>query len=143
MGVLLVIFVQHVQGVLIKSILAWLGEAGTAIYGLGLNVIALVGLAFGALAADVAPRVLASMHSRRILMSKIDIIRAWRDEEYRLSLSEEERAQLPESPVGVVELEDAGLGIKGGAATFNPMNCTDQCTLYTRRCDSICVVFSC
>jgi mersacidin/lichenicidin family type 2 lantibiotic len=36
-------------------------------------------------------------------MSNIDIIRAWKDEEYRRSLSEEERAQLPENPAGLVE----------------------------------------
>jgi len=38
-------------------------------------------------------------------MSKIDIVRAWKDEEYRLSLTEEERAQLPEHPAGLIELD--------------------------------------
>ena len=38
-------------------------------------------------------------------MSKIDIVRAWKDEEYRLSLTEEERAQLPTHPAGLIELE--------------------------------------
>ncbi len=34
----------------------------------------------------------------------IDIVRAWKDEDYRQSLSEEERAQLPANPAGFVEL---------------------------------------
>lgn len=39
-------------------------------------------------------------------MSTPDIIRAWRDEEYRLSLSAEERAALPQHPAGEIELYD-------------------------------------
>jgi mersacidin/lichenicidin family type 2 lantibiotic len=42
-------------------------------------------------------------------MSYLDIIRAWKDEEYRLSLSEEQRAVLPEHPAGLIELADAKL----------------------------------
>ena len=47
-------------------------------------------------------------------MSKIDIIRAWKDESYRLSLSEADRAELPASPAGPVELSDADLTGAGG-----------------------------
>ncbi len=36
-------------------------------------------------------------------MRDIDIIRAWKDEDYRSSLSEEERNQLPENPAGQLE----------------------------------------
>ena len=39
-------------------------------------------------------------------MSTTDVIRAWRDEEYRLSLSAEERAALPQHPAGEIELRD-------------------------------------
>ena len=39
-----------------------------------------------------------------------NIVRAWKDEFYRQSLSDEERAQLPENPVGELELTDAELG---------------------------------
>ena len=46
---------------------------------------------------------------------KIDVIRAWKDEAYRLSLSEAESAALPANPAGIVELNDAALeGIAGG-----------------------------
>lgn len=48
-------------------------------------------------------------------MSNKKTIRAWKDEEYRASLSEAERAALPASPVGLVELSDAELaGVVGG-----------------------------
>ena len=52
-------------------------------------------------------------------MSHLDIIRAWKDDEYRLSLSEAERAQLPEHPAGLIELEDEALGaVAGGFTSF-------------------------
>jgi mersacidin/lichenicidin family type 2 lantibiotic len=50
-------------------------------------------------------------------MSKQNIIRAWKDEAYRRSLSEAERALLPANPAGLIELTDAELGsIDGGRA---------------------------
>jgi mersacidin/lichenicidin family type 2 lantibiotic len=49
-------------------------------------------------------------------MSRRKIIRAWKDEEYRLGLSEAERALLPAHPAGLIELTDAELGaVEGGA----------------------------
>ena len=48
-------------------------------------------------------------------MSKLDIVRAWRDERYRLSLSDEERALIPESPVGAIDLSDLELEQAVGA----------------------------
>ena len=49
-------------------------------------------------------------------MSNLDIIRAWKDEDYRLSLSEAERALLPEHPAGLIELAGAEIdGVDGGA----------------------------
>jgi mersacidin/lichenicidin family type 2 lantibiotic len=45
------------------------------------------------------------------------IIRAWKDVEYRLSLSEAERAQLPEHPAGLGELTEKELDhVVGGWA---------------------------
>ena len=52
-------------------------------------------------------------------LSKREIIRAWKDEEYRASLSEEERAQLPENPAGVVELPDSDLATVGGGIRYS------------------------
>jgi mersacidin/lichenicidin family type 2 lantibiotic len=51
-------------------------------------------------------------------MSKIDVIRAWKDEEYRLSLTEAERALLPEHPAGLIVLpDDQMMGVVGGQPT--------------------------
>lgn len=51
-------------------------------------------------------------------MSQFDIIRAWKDEEYRQTLSDAERAMLPEHPAGIVELADADLKAVCGAGTY-------------------------
>jgi mersacidin/lichenicidin family type 2 lantibiotic len=48
-------------------------------------------------------------------MPNIDIIRAWKDEEYRLSLTEAERALLPQNPAGLIELEDEEMKAVMGA----------------------------
>ncbi len=45
----------------------------------------------------------------------VDVVRAWRDEEYRNSLSEAERATLPEHPVGLADIDDDVLrSVTGG-----------------------------
>ena len=61
-------------------------------------------------------------------MSDSDVIRAWKDLEYRESLSERERALLPESPVGMVELSDTDLLRAGGAGEEEP-DSTAPCTI--------------
>jgi mersacidin/lichenicidin family type 2 lantibiotic len=48
-------------------------------------------------------------------MSKLDIVRAWKDEEYFSGLSESERSQLPRDPAGMTELTDEDLGCADGA----------------------------
>src|SRR5579885_3521740 len=46
---------------------------------------------------------------------KFDIVRAWKDQSYRQSLSQEQLSQLPANPAGEVELSDATLAsIYGG-----------------------------
>jgi mersacidin/lichenicidin family type 2 lantibiotic len=42
-------------------------------------------------------------------MSHRDIIRAWKDSEFRSSLSDAERAMLPANPAGSIELADSEL----------------------------------
>ena len=42
------------------------------------------------------------------------IIRAWKDPDYRMSLSEEERAEVPENPAGAIELTDDELDLATG-----------------------------
>ncbi len=48
-------------------------------------------------------------------MSKLDIVRAWKDEEYCESLSDTQRPSLPQNPAGVIELTDDQLAGAGGA----------------------------
>ena len=54
-------------------------------------------------------------------MSKEKIIRAWKDPAYRESLSAEERAALPPSPAGPVELSEEQLAsVLGGLDKADP-----------------------
>jgi mersacidin/lichenicidin family type 2 lantibiotic len=51
-------------------------------------------------------------------MSNVDVIRAWKDDEYRLSLTDAERALLPEHPAGLIELKDDQMNaVVGGGPT--------------------------
>ena len=55
----------------------------------------------------------------------INIIRAWKDEEYRKRLTDAERATLPEKPARMIELTDADLNaVIGGADTTPQLECT-------------------
>jgi len=45
-----------------------------------------------------------------------EIIRAWKDKNFRDSLSEEQRAQLPANPAGLVEIDDEQLVQATGGA---------------------------
>jgi len=68
-------------------------------------------------------------------MSHQNVIRAWKDEEYRLSLSDAERALIPENPAGIIELADSDLdAASGGGAGPVTNTCTVThtcCTIYT------------
>ncbi|HEV2863658.1 MAG TPA: mersacidin/lichenicidin family type 2 lantibiotic [Pyrinomonadaceae bacterium] len=51
-------------------------------------------------------------------MRNDEIIRAWKDAEYRRGLSREELARLPQHPAGVLELTDEELSsVQGGVWT--------------------------
>ena len=69
-------------------------------------------------------------------MNKADIIRAWKDEEFRASLTDEERSSLPEHPSGVIELLDSELTAASGAfdteglVTFGCCHTGWGCTLW-------------
>jgi mersacidin/lichenicidin family type 2 lantibiotic len=73
-------------------------------------------------------------------MSNVDIVRAWKDAEYRQSLSVEEQAYLPEHPAGAIELADEELdqaaGGTGGLGTFL------CCTSHTLIDVTLCITFS-
>jgi mersacidin/lichenicidin family type 2 lantibiotic len=68
-----------------------------------------------------------------------DIIRAWKDEEYFNSLSQEQKAQVPDNPAGAIELSDGemetfvgGIKFTGGATGINDTRCSavDACPSY-------------
>ena len=61
-----------------------------------------IGAAVGA--ALVGPSVRAADAAGHL--SSEDIIRAWKDEEFRQSLSDAQRAQLPNHPAGTIEMSD-------------------------------------
>jgi mersacidin/lichenicidin family type 2 lantibiotic len=61
-------------------------------------------------------------------MSKVDVVRAWKDEEYRLSLTEAERASLPVHPAGLIELEDDQMKSIVGAGTGGTSCFNNRCT---------------
>ena len=57
-------------------------------------------------------------------MKKVDVVRAWRDAEYRKGLTEEQRAALPAHPAGVVDLDDDTLrSVTGGCGFTQCGNC--------------------
>ncbi len=66
----------------------------------------------------------------------IDIIRAWKDDAYRLGLSQEQLGSLPANPAGEVELTEAdlqsvyGVGDGGfGANNFNRLQVSFKCSI--------------
>jgi mersacidin/lichenicidin family type 2 lantibiotic len=63
-------------------------------------------------------------------MSKLDIIRAWKDPDYRLSLTDSDRAKLPAHPAGLIELSDVDLGavLGGDDPRDTPLGICDQAT---------------
>ena len=64
-------------------------------------------------------------------MSKLDVIRVWKDEEYRSSLSGSELRELPANPAGMIDLSDIELGaVAGGTDGTAPTGCIPICTAH-------------
>jgi mersacidin/lichenicidin family type 2 lantibiotic len=51
----------------------------------------------------------------------VDIVRAWKDPEYRKTLTPEELASLPENPAGKVELTGKDLDSVAGGVVIAPV----------------------
>lgn len=60
-------------------------------------------------------------------MSKLHIVRAWKDPEYRLSLSKAEHAFLPAHPAGLIELSDEELGLAVGGVLLQAWGTRFNC----------------
>jgi len=58
-------------------------------------------------------------------MKKERILRAWRDPEYRESLSPEELAALPDHPSSALELRDEQLTVAVGGQELAPIDVSD------------------
>lgn len=58
-------------------------------------------------------------------MKKEKILRAWRDPEFRESLTAEERALLPEHPASAIELRDEQLTVAVGGLAGSPIDVSD------------------
>lgn len=56
------------------------------------------------------------------------IIRAWKDQPFRSSLSDEARALIPEHPAGLIELDDAQLELAVGALPPEGHTANATCT---------------
>jgi mersacidin/lichenicidin family type 2 lantibiotic len=61
-------------------------------------------------------------------MSPSKIVRAWKDAAYRESLSDEERALLPENPAGLIELSIEEMEQVAGGLYPRSCNCCCPCT---------------
>ena len=63
------------------------------------------------------------------ILSPEEIVRAWKDEEYRDSLTEEQREALPPAPSEIAELSDEELEeVAGGLYFADDCGCTQGCT---------------
>lgn len=71
-------------------------------------------------------------------MATREILSAWRDRDYWLSLSEGERAQIPENPAGVIELMDAEMEFVAGGTTTTPDDTCHESCISTYTGDPIC-----
>jgi mersacidin/lichenicidin family type 2 lantibiotic len=58
-----------------------------------------------------------NLEKEKNTMSHRDIIRAWKDAEFRSNLSQAERAMLPSHPAGSIELADPELDRTVGRAS--------------------------
>lgn len=67
-------------------------------------------------------------------MSNIDVVRAWKDKDYRSSLSPEELAALPPNPAGPIEISDEDLGNVAGGTVY-------PCPTMTCTAGSICISY--
>jgi mersacidin/lichenicidin family type 2 lantibiotic len=68
----------------------------------------------------------------------MNIARAWKDPEYRATLSDDELAAMPEHPCGPVELGDEALALVAGARTegLYTLGCCGGFTAKTTACGS-------
>ena len=70
-------------------------------------------------------------------MSRLDIIRAWKDEAYRNGLSAAQKAMLPANPAGMVELTDAEAATVDGKLSVAICSSCHGCTHVASRFEMV------
>ena len=64
-------------------------------------------------------------------MSKLDVIRAWKDIEYRSSLPGSELEAVPANPAGMIDLSEVELSaVTGGTEGVVYTGCVPNCSLH-------------
>jgi mersacidin/lichenicidin family type 2 lantibiotic len=72
-------------------------------------------------------------------MKKDEIIRAWRDQDYFLSLSDEQRSLLPANPIGMIELsKDSLTNVLGASHSTCYVSCHTSSECCTNTCSNDC-----
>ena len=61
-------------------------------------------------------------------MTRKDVIRAWRDGEFHASLTDEQRAAMPDSPASVIDLGDDVLATISGGCSYEYCPTSAICT---------------
>ncbi len=64
-------------------------------------------------------------------MSRLDVIRAWKDKNYRSSLSAQEACAVPSNPAGAVDLTDAEAATVDGQLAIAICSGCHGCTKVT------------
>ncbi len=64
-------------------------------------------------------------------MNSINFIRAWKDAEYRNSLTAAELATLPANPAGLVELPEEEMAVVAGGKSYFTGTCGRVCQSLT------------
>ena len=75
-------------------------------------------------------------------MSKLDIVRAWKDEEYVNSLTDMQRAMVPQNPAGIIELTDEDLHGAGGGQ-IAPVTVTFTADAFCQSLMYSCITLGC
>ncbi len=76
-------------------------------------------------------------------MSKVDIIRAWKDEEYVNSLTDIQRAMLPQNPAGIIELTDEDLHNAAAGNLQVPVTVTFSVDAFCQSLMYSCITLGC
>jgi len=67
----------------------------------------------------------------KIHMNTVNVIRAWKNAEYRNSLSAAELAALPQHPAGLVELPEEEMAAVAGGKSYFTGTCGRVCQVLT------------